>query len=181
MLDTIAPGLNIAATTLNTNRVIRGEVTLAGEAMAAWKFAIAVRILFFGWDESTKFGDAVFGCSFTVEYADGTREDICLRGLSILPAGGTSKAVLDHIETRIFAYSRRMLTLWITYHEKRHGAGSWAAAGGPSPENIGLHRLCEDTVLMSDTCNGARCTKRLVAQVSAPFVIAPAPSCTSLD
>ena len=170
VLDTLAPGLDVAATTANTNRVIRGEVTLAGEAMAAWKFATAVRILFFGWDESTKFGDAVFGCSFMVEYADGSREDICLRGLSILPSGGTSKAVLDHIETRIFAYSRRMLTLWMQTHEKKHGAGSWAAAGGPSPENIGLHRLCEDTVLMSDTCNGARCTKRLVAQVSAPFV-----------
>ena len=34
-----------------------------------------------------------------VGYADGTIEDICLRGLYILPAGGTSAALLDHIET----------------------------------------------------------------------------------
>jgi hypothetical protein len=33
------------------------------------------------------------------------------------------------------------------------------------PENIGLHRLSDDTVLMTDTCNGARCTKRLLAEV----------------
>lgn len=50
-------------------------------------------------------------------------------------------------------------------HEKVNRAGSWAAAGGPSrPTNIGLHRLNEDTVLMTDTCNGARCTKRLLME-----------------
>ena len=47
------------------------------------------------------------------------------------------------------------------YAKENGGAGSWAAAGGPPLENTGLHRLSEDTVLMSDTCNAARCTKRL--------------------
>ena len=44
------------------------------------------------------------------------------------------------------------------------GVGSWATAGGPSPENIGLHRLAEETVLNTDTCNGARCTRRMLAE-----------------
>lgn len=52
--------------------------------------------------------------------------------------------------------------MWIAQHEKLHGEGSWAAAGGPSPDSIGLHRLAEDTVLMTDTCNAARCTRRLL-------------------
>ena len=64
-----------------------------------------------GWDESTKFGDAVFAINCIVEYFDGTRESVCLRGLTILPDGGTSKAILNHIETHIFAHSRRILTL----------------------------------------------------------------------
>ena len=54
---------------------------------------------------------------------------------------------MNDIETRIFAYSRRVLTQWQAAHEKEHKRGSWAAAGGPSPENIGLHRLAEHTVL----------------------------------
>lgn len=33
----------------------------------------------------------------------------------------------------------------MTHYEKEHGTCSWGAAGGPSPENIGPHRLCEDT------------------------------------
>merc|ERR1712086_1240202 len=46
----------------------------------------------------------------------------------------------------------------------REGEGrGQLGGGGPAPENIGLHRLCEDTVLMTDTCNGARCTRRMVA------------------
>ena len=74
-------------------------------------------------------------------------------------------AVLAHIEQRIFAHSRRLLTAWKdTYEKANGGAGSWAAAGHPSPENIGLHRLAEDTVLCTDTCNGARCTRRLLAE-----------------
>eukprot|EP00966_Prymnesium_polylepis_P185545 4300768-Prymnesium_polylepis.1 len=80
--------------------------------------------------------------------------------MTILPDGGTSAALLAHIEQRIFAYSRAILMFWKEDYEKENKLGSWAAAGGPDPENIGLHRLCEDTVLMSDTCFGARCTKR---------------------
>ena len=158
------PGVEIPATCDRQNRILRGEVTLSGETMAAWKFAKAKRIVWFGWDESTKFGDAVFSCHFVIEHDDGAREDICLRGLTIMPEGGTSKAVLNHIEKEILSYSRRILSEWMKDYEKHNGgAGSWAAAGGPSPENIGVHRLCEDTVLMTDTCNGARCTKRMLA------------------
>ena len=157
-------GEDLPAVDPSTSKRMRTEVTLAGEAMAAWKFAACKRVLAFGWDESTKFGDGVFSCNAQVEHYDGTIEDICLRGLSILPSGGTSKALLEHIEQRIFAYSRKLLTRWMWDYEEEHGAGSWARAGGPDPENIGLHRLAEDTVLMTDTCNGARCTKRLLAE-----------------
>ena len=101
-----------------------------------------------------------------MQYADGSIEDICLRGLSVLPEGGTSAAVLKHIESRIFSHSRRLLTEWKAEYERENSQGSWAAAGYPSPDNIGLHRLAEDTVLSTDTCNGARCTRRLLAEAT---------------
>ena len=146
----LAPEVQIPAASDSHIHKMRGEVTLAGEAMAAWKFAKAKRIMCFGWDESTKFGNAVFSCNFQVQHEDGSIEDLCLRGLSIMPEGGTSRAVLEHIEKRILSHSRRLLTLWMQTFEKANGgAGSWAAAGGPSPENIGVHRLCEDTVRAS--------------------------------
>jgi hypothetical protein len=164
VLELVAPGAEVPGTCAMQTRLLRTEVTVCSQAMAAFKFAKAVRIMSFGWDESTKFGDGVLSCNAQVKNADGTIEDICLRGLSILPAGGTSAAVLEHIETRIFAHSRRLLTEWKADFEKANGAGSWAAAGGPSPDNIGLHRLAEDTVLSTDTCNGARCTRRMLAE-----------------
>jgi hypothetical protein len=156
VLELIAPGLEVPGMSDSAQRQLRTEVTLAGEAMAAWKFASCVRVLSFGWDESTKFGNGVFSCNMQVKNADGSIEDICLRGLSVLPDGGKSVAVLKHIEERIFAHSRRLLTGWKEGYEKANGEGSWARAGGPSPENIGLHRLAEDTVLMTDTCAAAR-------------------------
>eukprot|EP00966_Prymnesium_polylepis_P183513 4252886-Prymnesium_polylepis.1 len=82
------PYSDVPAMAETASRQLRTEVTVAGEAMAAWKFAAAKRILSFGWDESTKFGDGVFACNAQIENADGSIEDICLCGLSILPAGG---------------------------------------------------------------------------------------------
>ncbi|EOD24721.1 hypothetical protein EMIHUDRAFT_206823 [Emiliania huxleyi CCMP1516] len=110
VLDVLCPGHGVPAACARQSKLMRGEVTIAGEAMAAFKFAASRRVISFGWDESTKFGNSVFSCDFQLEHFDGTIEDVCLRGLSILPHGGTS-----------------------------------------------------DTVLMTDTCNGARCTRRMVA------------------
>ena len=164
VLSLVAPNAEIPAPCERSLMKMRGEVTIASEAMAAWRFAASRRVLFAGWDESTKFGDSVFAMTFLVEHFDGTREEVCLRAISLLPSGGTSKAVMEHIETRIFAYSRDVLGSWIAQHEKLNGEGSWAAVGGPSPDSIGLHRLAEDTVLMTDTCNAARCTRRLLGE-----------------
>ena len=97
VLALILPGVKIRAPAVSTLRRMRGQVTLTSEAMAAWKFASTKRILFAGWDESTKFGDSVFAMTFLVEYFDGEREEVCLRGLTMLPTGGTSKAILQHI------------------------------------------------------------------------------------
>ena len=163
ILDLLAPGNSIASPCTRSSQIQRGEVTLSGEAMAAWKFAECKRVMTVGWDESTKFTNSVFAIYCQVEMFDGSIEEVCLRGMTVLPDGGTSAAVLAHIEQRIFAYSRTILTYWREEFEKKEGRGSWKAAGGPDPDNIGLHRLCEDTVLMTDTCHGARCTKRLCA------------------
>ena len=54
VLDLVAPGNEIPATSYSTNTIIRSEVTLAGEVMAAWKFADCKRVMTAGWDESTK-------------------------------------------------------------------------------------------------------------------------------
>ena len=97
-----------------------------------------------------------------IETHDGKLVDVVMRGAT-LTAGGTAEAISRGIDRKIFAHARRLLTEWSAAHEKMYGKGSWAAAGGPSPESIGLHRLSEETLLMSDTCNAARACKRLVA------------------
>ena len=97
-----------------------------------------------------------------IEMQDGEIVDVVMRGAS-LTAGGTAEAISWSIDKKIFAHARRLLEEWRTEHERRFGAGSWAAAGGPAPGSIAMHRLTEDTLLMSDTCNAARACKRLIA------------------
>ena len=72
----------------------------------------------------------------------------------------------QEIEEKLFVHARRLLTLWKQEHERMYGEGSWEKAEMPLPDNIGLHRLSENAVIMSDTCNAARATKRLLAEMA---------------
>ena len=148
-------------------RKLRGEVTIAGEMIAALRVALSIRIISFGFDESTKFGLGLLSSNTQIEPNDapGTSVDVVMRGAT-LTAGGTAEKLSKEIEVKLFAHARRLLTIWKEEHEKMHGVGSWAKADMPAPDNVGLHRLAENAVIMSDTCNAARATKRLVAEMA---------------
>jgi hypothetical protein len=76
------------------------------------------------------------------------------------------QAVAKSIEKNILSHGRQLLVEWKARHEAQFGVGSWAADGGPDAETVGLHRLAEETLLMSDTCNGARKCKRLLKEAA---------------
>ena len=146
-------------------RKMRGELTVASEAIAAFRVALSKRIRSFGWDESTKFGLGLLSSNTQIETQGGEVVDVVMRGAT-LTAGGTAEAIAWSIDRKIFSHARQLLLGWKAEHEKQFGIGSWATAGGPEPEAIGIHRLSEQTLLMSDTCNGARACKRLVAEMA---------------
>ena len=150
-----------------TLQKMRGELTIASEAIAAFRVALCKRIISFGWDESTKFGLGLLSSNTQIEPHDapGTVVDVVMRGAT-LTAGGTADAIAWSIDHKIFAHARKLLVGWKAEHEKQFDVGSWAAAGGPNPESIGIHRLSEQTLLMSDTCNAARACKRLIAEAA---------------
>ena len=165
VLAAFAPDTPWAGVAEEELRRMRGEVTVGGEAIAALRMAMAKRFVSFGFDESTKFGKNVLSTNAQLEQADGAVVDVVPRGAT-LTAGGTAKEISQSIDDKIFAHGRRLLRLWKAAHELEHGAGSWTKAGMPEPEALGLHRLSEHTLLMSDTCNAARACKRLVAEAA---------------
>ena len=144
---------------------MRGELTVASEAIAAFRVALCKRIVSFGWDESTKFGIGLLSSNTQIETQGGDVVDVIMRGAT-LTAGGTAQAIAWSIDRKIFAHARELLVGWRAAHEKEYGEGSWAAAGGPEPESIGIHRLSEESLLMSDTCNAARASKQLIAEAA---------------
>ena len=80
-----------------------------------------------------------------------------LRG-GTLTAGGTSEALAKHLETKHLSHGRELLECWRTYHEKLWGAGAWERDGGAEPQQVGVHRLSENTLLMrGEKCGRARC------------------------
>ena len=146
---------------------MRGQLTVAGECLAAFRVALARRVISFGFDESTKFGMGLLSTNTQIEPHDapGTTVDVVQRG-ACLTAGGTAAEICASIDTKIFSHSRRLLAGWRAEHIAKFGEGSWEADGGPTPDSIGMHRLSEETLLMSDTCNAARAAKRLLVDAA---------------
>ena len=164
-LAAFAPGVQMPLPCEREMKKKRGELAIAGEAIAAFRFARAKRVVSFGFDESTKFGLGCLSTNAQIEQLDGSVVDVVLRGAT-LTAGGTAEKVAASIEKNLFVHGRSLLAGWKAVHERLHGEGSWAAADAAEPESIGLHRLSEHTLIMSDTCNGARATKRLLAAMA---------------
>ena len=165
VLRVYAPGAFAPQPCEQQLRKMRGELTIAGECIAAYRVAACLRILSFGWDESNKWGLGLLSSNMQI-IERGASEPVNLvpRGAT-LTAGGTAKQIAKEIEEKIFLHLRKLLIGWRSCHQARFGEGSWAAAG-PDPECIGMHRLSERTMLQSDTCNAARATKALVAEMA---------------
>ena len=136
---------------LDQVRRMRCEMTLAGEALAAFQLASCKRMRCLGFDESTKLQIGVLSTSVQAEMPDGTTLDVVLQGALMIP-GGTAEQVAHALETRVFGRGRAALQGWTDMHEKMHGVGSWS---GPLAKALGLHRLGAGGLVMSDTCNGA--------------------------
>ena len=165
MIAAVAPEVEWEGVTERQLQLMRGEVTVGGEAIAALRMASAKRFVSFGFDESTKFGKNVLSTNAQIEQQDGSVVDVVPRGAT-LTAGGTADEISKSIDEKIFAHGRRLLRLWKAAHELEHGDESWKLAGMPEPDGLGLHRLSEQTLLMSDTCNAARACKRLLADAA---------------
>ena len=162
-----APGVEYAEPCEREMRKRRIELTIAGECIANFRVALAVRIISFGSDESTKYGLGLLSTNTQIEPHDapGTSVDVVQRGAT-LTAGGSAEAIAMSIDTKLMSHGRQLISEWKEQHEKMFGAGSWVAAGGPDTENLGMHRLAENTVIMGDTCSTAEKTKRLVCETA---------------
>ena len=90
-------------------------------------------------------------------------EPVILRG-AYCSAGGTSEAIAAAIEKKCFARLRDILTRWEAMFHKLFPDETWT---GPKPEQLSMARLAGGGALQSDTCNGARKAKRVLAEMIA--------------
>lgn len=153
----LAPGVQIRVPDISTIRKMRQEATLLGEGISAFRIASCQRIVSFGFDETTKFGDGLASANFQLLTKEGDVCDEVLRGAFLIP-GGCADQVAAAVETKLFARGRVLLERWQTVHEEKNGRGSWP---GPKPSNLGYHRLAK-ALIMSDTYSAARAAKRLI-------------------
>lgn len=138
---------------------MRQEATLLGEGTSAYRLAQCKRVVSFGFDETTKFGDGLASANFQIETVEGDICDEVLRGAFLIP-GGCADQVASAIESKLFARGRVLLQKWIDIYKEKNGSRTWP---GPKPSQLGYHRLAK-SLIMSDTCNAARAAKKLITE-----------------
>ena len=124
--------------------------------------AYAIRML--GFDETTKKGNPSITSNVIIEPEKGAPlEPVILRG-AYCSAGGTSEAIAAAIESKCFERLRDLLLRWETIFTKLYPDEMWT---GPDPNDLSMARLAGGGALQSDTCNGARKAKRILAEMIA--------------
>lgn len=93
---------------------------------------------------------------------DGKVHDLVLKAAYVATKGGTAEAITAQIEELCFARLRDLLVMWKKHHERMFPGAQWT---GPDPQLCSLHRLAGGGALMSDTCNTARKTRRLMIEL----------------
>jgi hypothetical protein len=117
-----------------------------------------------GFDETTKKGKPSITSNVIIEPTKGAPlKPVILRG-AYCSAGGTSEAIAAAIEKKCFARLRDLLGRWECVFHKLYPGETWT---GPKPGNLSMARLAGGGALQSDTCNGARKAKRLLAEMIA--------------
>lgn len=160
--------LRPAAPTYETVQRCRFELRLVEEALAAARrVAAAFRLRSIGFDETTKLGNTSLTSNLQIEPTAGAAfEDVVLRA-AYCPLGGTSELAVSSIETKCFSRLRDHLRRWKTQFEKMFPSDGWT---GPDASMCSLHRLGGGGAIMSDTCNQARRSKQLLADLIAEQV-----------
>lgn len=80
------------------------------------------------------------------------------------PLGATSELVVKTIETKCFSRLRDFLRRWKDMFERMFPSETWT---GPDPAQCSLHRLGGGGAIITDTCNTARKSRELLAQLIA--------------
>ena len=162
-----APWLKPTAPTVETIRRCRFELRYVEEASSARRVAAAYKVRGIGFDETTKLGQGALTSNVTIEPTEGAPlEDVIMRA-AYCPLGGTSEKVVRSIDSKCFARLRDMLRRWECKFREMYPDEIWT---GPDPARLGLHQIGGGGAIQSDTCNGARCAKRLLAELIAKEV-----------
>lgn len=162
-----APWLKPCAPTKETVRRCRFELRFVEEASAARQVASCFKVRGIGFDETTKLGHSTLTSNVTIEPVEGAPlEDIVLRA-AYCPTGGTAEKCVESIDKKCFSRLRTILRKWEAKFTEMFPEEVWT---GPDPSRCALHRLGGGGAIMSDTCNTARASKRLLAELIAKEV-----------
>lgn len=157
-----APWLNPVQPTVREIRQMGFELTTLEEALSARRCASAFKVRLLGFDETTDLHQPVLTSNVQIQDTpDGQVQDLVLKAAYLATQGATSEAVAHEIEEMCFARLRGLLVSWHAHHQRMFPDLSWT---GPDVQLCSLHRLAGGGALMSDTCNAARKTKRLLAE-----------------
>ena len=142
----------------------RFELRTIEEALSARKVAGAYRVRQLGMDDTTKFGLTASTASVVVEPEEGAPLEPVILRAAYCSTGGTAELTAAAVESKCFARLRDVLRRWKAKFDALYPGEAWT---GPAAEQLSLARLAGGGAIISDTCNTARCTRRVLNEMIA--------------
>lgn len=158
-----APWLKPVQPTVREIRQMGFELATLEETLSARRCASAFKVRLLGFDETTDLHQPVITSNVQIQDTEGGEvNDLVLKAAYLATKGATSQALVEQIEENCFTRLRDLLVMWQKRHQIMFPNVPWT---GPDPQLCSLHRLAGGGAVMSDTCNAARKTKRLLVDL----------------
>ena len=178
-VKTITPWEKVVAPTVDWVRRLRRQLPIACEALGAYRIGKAIRVAQLGSDATSRSGGAHKGrvplmtagvvCDFENSDGSTTRAAVVSRAAYVTP-GETAAIEVDAVAKGAFENGQHHLTGWKEVHEQMFPVAKGHAPHSiPDPKSAGLHRLAGG-LLITDTCTGALCFRRLMIALIAKKV-----------
>eukprot|EP00965_Chrysotila_dentata_P254042 6211741-Pleurochrysis_carterae.AAC.11 len=138
-------------------------MAIVGEMLAAREVAKLKPVISFGFDETRKFQVGTLSTHVQGETRFDRTVDIVMRRAFVIEVG-TAEQVVNAVAKKVFTRGRKLLARWLDKFNAVAADGGGTAWIGPQPNDLAVARLA-GSLVMIDTCNAARTTKRRLAAV----------------
>ena len=163
----LVPFLKVKGVTLKWMRTLRREMAIVTEALGAYRIGRAAEVKQMGSDATTRGLIPLMTVGMVLDFlnSDGSKSRVAITSRAgYCTPGETAEIELEAVEEGALLNGARFLERWRAVIAKMYPGQAHSI---PDPKKVGLHRLGDGCLLITDTCNGALKFRQLLIELVA--------------